>query len=146
MHTSLTTSPRFFTVRYRHHELRVVVDEEVRFTTGDICKVAGIQSAPGLATSRTSSHTCSTVPHFSASDTVGWSEALNLIDTGTLAPDELQQFADWFLSDIIQILCEEGMLTGEEIIDTSLVQYSGFFRRAFEAASDGGQGRTYLLH
>ena len=146
MKTFVTTEPRFFTVKYRHHELRVVVDDEVRFTTGDICKAAGVQSIPDLTISGGSSHTCLTKAYLSASDTIGWSAALNLIDAGTLAPDELQQFADWFLSDIIQILCEEGILTGEEVIDTSLVQYSSFFRRAFGEVSDIAQAPTYFLH
>ncbi|MFL6717831.1 MAG: hypothetical protein ACJ8G3_15910, partial [Burkholderiaceae bacterium] len=79
-------------------------------------------------------------------ETLGWSQALNLIDLGDLASRDIQMFGEWFLTGVIEQLCEELSLTGAERIDTSSVQESSFFRKAV-AAMEGPQARlTQQLH
>jgi hypothetical protein len=79
-------------------------------------------------------------------ETVGWSQALNLIDMGDLASNDIQRFGEWFLTDVIEHLCDEVALTGAERIDTSSLQESSFFRKAIAEMDGSGAAPAQRLH
>jgi hypothetical protein len=117
---------RILKIRYRRHALRVAIGVEIRFVTEDILRVAGIHApsahaASGLACADESSD----LP-----ETLGWSQALNLLDSGDLHSRELQRFGEWMLRGAIEQLCGDEALTGKELLDTSTAHHSSFFRRA----------------
>jgi hypothetical protein len=140
MNANQTTARQVLTIWYQNETLRVVVDREVRFVAEDIRRIARATEA----------HHRSTVdPRWARSpssedgdsiETVGWSQALNLIDMGDLASSDIQRFGEWFLTGVIEQLCDEMVLTGNESIDTSSVQESSFFRKAL-AALGGPEGK-----
>jgi hypothetical protein len=133
----MSTSPfhtQLLTIQYREELLRVVIHQEIRFVTEDICRIAKVPAGAVDQRGRAevSCHTGVSEP--ATMPTLGWSQALNLIDMGDLACEAVQHFGTWFLHDVIAHLCQETALTGTEIIDTSAVQYSSLFRHAMTAA------------
>jgi len=133
MDAKQTAARQLLTIWYQNETLRVVVGREVRFVAEDIRRIARATDAP---------HRNPIDPRWASSfsgeggesvETVGWSQALNLIDMGDLASNDIQQFGEWFLTGVIEQLCDERVLTGNESIDTSSVQESSFFRKALAA-------------
>lgn len=142
-----TAARQVLTLWYQDQALRVVVDREVRFAVEDIRRIARAHDRHDTECARDPRW-----PHVTTDDngerieTLGWSQALNLIDLGDLASRDIQMFGEWFLTGVIEQLCEELSLNGTERIDTSSVQESSFFRKAV-AAMDGPQARlTQQLH
>lgn len=141
MDATQTAAQQVLTLWYRDQALRVVVDREVRFAVDDIRRIARADDKPHLEAARDPRW-----PRVTSEDkgeqieTLGWSQALNLIDLGDLASSDIQMFGEWFLTGVIEQLCEELVLTGSERIDTSSVQESSFFRKAV-AALDEPQAR-----
>jgi hypothetical protein len=146
----MSTSPfhaQLLTIQYREELLRVVIHQEIRFVTEDIRRIAKIPAGAVDQPCRAevSCHTAVSKP--ATMPTLGWSQALNLIDLGDLASEAVQQFGAWFLHGLIAHLCTETTLSGTEIIDTSIVQYSSIFRHAM--ASDQvpcPTGSAFLFH
>jgi hypothetical protein len=82
-----------------------------------------------------------------AMETLGWSQALNLIEAGDFESREVQHFGTWFLKDLLAQLCADGVLTGTEMLDTSAVQYSSIFHHAVAAEMPEEASATSLrLH
>lgn len=147
MDATQTAAQQVLTLWYEDQALRVVVDREVRFAVEDIRRIARADAH------RDTKFACdprwpkvTTDDNGERIETLGWSQALNLIDLGDLASRDIQLFGEWFLTGVIEQLCEEISLTGTERIDTSSVQESSFFRKAV-AALDASQARlTQQLH
>ena len=134
------------TIWYQNEALRVVVDREVRFAVEDIQRIsrAGDLHQRMAHDPRWSRKTAK--ENGVDIETVGWSQALNLIDMGDLASNDIQRFGEWFLTDVIEHLCDEIALTGTERIDTSSLQESSFFRKALAQMDDSGARATQRLH
>lgn len=130
MDATQTAAQQVLTIWYQNEALRVVVDREVRFAVEDIRRIARATDAHHrMARDPRWSHRTAQ-ENGEAIETVGWSQALNLIDMGDLASNDIQRFGEWFLTDVIEHLCDEVALTGTERIDTSSLQESSFFRKA----------------
>lgn len=116
---------RILKIRYRRHAVRVEVGAEIRFVTEDILRIAGIRGVPAAADSAFDDGAAGGLP-----ETLGWSQALNLLDCGDLGSVELQRFGEWMLRGAIEQLCGDEALTGRELLDTSTAHHSSFFRKA----------------
>ena len=143
MDATQTAAQQVLTIWYEDQALRVVVDREVRFAVEDIRRIA--RASEGDERQVRALHDprwAKVMTHDNGEtiETLGWSQALNLIDMGDLASSDIQMFGEWFLTGVIEQLCEELALTGAERIDTSSVQESSFFRKAL-AALDGPEAR-----
>ena len=147
MDATQTAARQVLTLWYQNQALRVVIDREVRFAAEDIRRIARAHDGCHAQSARDPRWpTVTTDDNGESIETLGWSQALNLIDLGDLASRDIQMFGEWFLTGVIEQLCEELSLTGTERIDTSSVQESSFFRKAV-AALDGPQARlTQRLH
>lgn len=147
MDATQTAARQVLTLWYQDQALRVVVDREVRFAVEDIRRIARTHDHSYTEFARDPRWPKVTADNNGERiETLGWSQALNLIDLGDLASRDIQMFGEWFLTGVIEQLCEELSLTGTERIDTSSVQESSFFRKAV-AAMDGQQARlTQQLH
>ena len=118
-----------------------MVDREVRFAVEDIQRIARADDLLQRM-ARDPRWSRKTAQENGVDiETVGWSQALNLIDMGDLASNDIQRFGEWFLTDVIEHLCDEIALTGTERIDTSSLQESSFFRKAL-AEMDGSDARV----
>ena len=146
MDATQTAAQQILTIWYQNEALRVVVDREVRFAVEDIQRIARADDLH-----RRMAHD----PRWSRKtaqengvmiETVGWSQALNLIDMGDLASHDIQRFGEWFLTDVIEHLCDEISLTGTERIDTSSLQESSFFRKALAEMDNTGAKMVQRLH
>lgn len=134
------------TIWYRDEALRVVVDREVRFAVEDIQRIARAADLPQRM-ARDPRWSRKTAQENGVDiETVGWSQALNLIDMGDLASTDIQHFGEWFLTDVIEHLCDEIALTGAERIDTSSLQESSFFRKALAQMDASGTPSALHLH
>ena len=147
MDATQTAAQQVLTLWYQDQALRVVVDREVRFAVEDIRRIARAHDHRETEFARDPRWPkVTTDDNGERIETLGWSQALNLIDLGDLASRDIQMFGEWFLTGVIEQLCEELSLTGTERIDTSSVQESSFFRKAV-AALDGQHARlTQQLH
>jgi hypothetical protein len=135
---------RTLMIHYRRHALRVNVGAEIRFFTEDIVRIAGIRSsarlceAPGV---RGMDAGALDLP-----ETLGWSQALKLLDCGDPDSVELQRFGEWMLAGAIEQLCGDQALTGTELLDTSTAHESSFFRRALQRVDASRCGGSPLSH
>jgi hypothetical protein len=147
MDATQTAARQVLTLWYQDQALRVVVDREVRFAVEDIRRIARAHGDRHQECARDPRWPkVTTDDNGERIETLGWSQALNLIDLGDLGSRDIQNFGEWFLTGVIEQLCEELSLTGTERIDTSSVQESSFFRKAV-AAMDGPQAPpTQHLH
>jgi hypothetical protein len=147
MDATQTAARQVLTLWYQDQALRVVVDREVRFAVEDIRRIARAHGDRHQECTRDPRWPkVTTDDNGERIETLGWSQALNLIDLGDLGSRDIQNFGEWFLTGVIEQLCEELSLTGTERIDTSSVQESSFFRKAV-AAMDGPQAPpTQHLH
>jgi hypothetical protein len=146
MDATQTAAQQVLTIWYQNEALRVVVDREVRFAVEDIQRIARADDlhqrmAHDPRWSRMTTHENGVLI-----ETVGWSQALNLIDMGDLASHDIQRFGEWFLMDVIEHLCDEISLTGTERIDTSSLQESSFFRKALAEMDNTGAKMVQRLH
>lgn len=133
------------TIWYQDEALRVVVDREVRFAVEDIQRIARADNLPQRMAHDPRWSRKTARENGVDIETVGWSQALNLIDLGDLASTDIQRFGEWFLTDVIEHLCDEIALTGAERIDTSSLQESSFFRKALaQMDGSGGQSAQHL--
>ena len=130
MDATQTAAQQVLTIWYQNEALRVVVDREVRFAVEDIRRIARADDLHQRMARDPRWSRRNAEENGEAIETVGWSQALNLIDMGDLASNDIQQFGEWFLTDVIEHLCDEIALTGTERIDTSSLQESSFFRKA----------------
>lgn len=147
MDATQTAARQVLTLWYQDQALRVVVDREVRFAVEDIRRIARAHDhrhAEFASDPRWPKVT--TDNNGERIETLGWSQALNLIDLGDLASRDIQMFGEWFLTGVIEQLCEELSLTGAERIDTSSVQESSFFRKAIAAMEEPQARLTQQLH
>lgn len=141
MDATQTAARQVLTLWYQNQALRVVVDREVRFAVEDIRRIARAHDYRDTEPARDPRWPrVTTDDNGERIETLGWSQALNLIDLGDLASRDIQLFGEWFLTGVIEQLCEELSLTGTERIDTSSIQESSFFRKAV-AEMDGPQAR-----
>jgi hypothetical protein len=131
MEQSAGQAGRIVMIHYRRHALRVAIGVEIRFVTEDIVRIAGIRGSPGDCDGALSRAGAGPL---GLPETLGWSQALNLLDWGDLSSRELQGFGEWMLAGAIEQLCGDEALTGTEMIDTSTVHHSSFFRKALLAA------------
>lgn len=118
---------RILKIRYRRHALRVAIGDEIRFVTEDIMRIAGIRGSVAQAAAG-DARMDQVTPELP--QTLGWSQALNLLDSGDLNSRDLQRFGEWMLRGAIEQLCGDEALTGRELLDTSTAHHSSFFRRA----------------
>ena len=146
MDATQSAAQQVLTIWYQNEALRVVVDREVRFAVEDIQRIARADDLhqrmahdPRWARKVAKENGVDI-------ETVGWSQALNLIDMGDLASNDIQRFGVWFLTDVIEHLCDEIALTGTERIDTSSLQESSFFRKALAEMDHSGAKVTERLH
>jgi hypothetical protein len=146
MNATQSAAHQVLTIWYQNEALRVVVDREVRFAVEDIQRIARAEDVlqrmardPRWARKTAQENGVDI-------ETVGWSQALNLIDMGDLASNDIQRFGEWFLTDVIEHLCDEIALTGTERIDTSSLQESSFFRKALAQMDGSGATLTQRLH
>lgn len=124
----------------------MVVDREVRFAVEDIQRIARAEDMHQRM-ARDPRWSRKTAQENGVDiETVGWSQALNLIDMGDLTSTDIQRFGEWFLTDVIEHLCDEIALTGTERIDTSSLQESSFFRKALAEMDDSGARMVQRLH
>jgi hypothetical protein len=146
MDATQTAAQQVLTIWYQDEALRVVVDREVRFAVEDIRRIARADDRHHrmVRDPRWSHRTAE--ENGEAIETVGWSQALNLIDMGDLASNDIQQFGEWFLTDVIEHLCDEVALTGTERIDTSSLQESSFFRKALAELDSADARLIQRLH
>ena len=123
-----------------------MVDREVRFAVEDIQRIARADDLQQRM-ARDPRWARKTAQENGVDiETVGWSQALNLIDMGDLASTDIQRFGEWFLTDVIEHLCDEIALTGTERIDTSSLQESSFFRKALAEMDSSGATLVQRLH
>ena len=124
----------------------MVVDREVRFAVEDIQRITRAEDLHQRM-ARDPRWSRKTAQENGVDiETVGWSQALNLIDMGDLASNDIQRFGEWFLTDVIEHLCDEIALTGTERIDTSSLQESSFFRKALAEMNEPGARMVQRLH
>jgi hypothetical protein len=146
MNATQSAVQQVLTIWYQNEALRVVVDREVRFSVEDIQRIARADdllqrmARDPRWSRRTAQENGVDI------ETVGWSQALNLIDMGDLASNDIQRFGEWFLTDVIEHLCDEIALTGTERIDTSSLQESSFFRKALAEMDGSGATLAQRLH
>lgn len=140
------STQRLLTVWYQRHPLRIVVNGEIRFVTEDVRRIARVpESASNLLAGMPSLFARDPIEGVTM-DTLGWSQALNLIEAGDLESSEVQHFGSWFLHDLIAELCANGVLTGTELLDTSAVQYSSIFHHAVAAEMPDEAAASLRLH
>lgn len=123
-----------------------MVDREVRFAVEDIQRIARAADLQQSMARDPRWSRQTTQENGVDIETVGWSQALNLIDMGDLASNDIQRFGEWFLTDVIEHLCDEIALTGTERIDTSSLQESSFFRKALAQMDNSGATLVQRLH
>lgn len=146
MNATQRAAQQVLTIWYQDEALRVVVDREVRFAVEDIQRIARAGDLPQRM-ARDPRWSRKTAQQNGVDiETVGWSQALNLIDMGDLASNDIQRFGEWFLTDVIEHLCDEVALTGAERIDTSSLQESSFFRKAIAEMDGSGAAPAQRLH
>jgi hypothetical protein len=146
MNAIQSAAQQVLTIWYQDEALRVVVDREVRFAVEDIQRIARAGDLPQRM-ARDPRWSRKTAQQNGVDiETVGWSQALNLIDMGDLASNDIQRFGEWFLTDVIEHLCDEVALTGTERIDTSSLQESSFFRKAIAEMDGSGATPAQRLH
>ena len=124
----------------------MVVDREVRFAVEDIQRIARAEDLHQRMKHDPRWSRKTAQENGVDIETVGWSQALNLIDLGDLASNDIQRFGEWFLTDVIEHLCDEIALTGTERIDTSSLQESSFFRKALAEMNEPGARMVQRLH
>ena len=146
MNATQSAVNRYLTIWYQNEALRVVVDREVRFAVEDIQRIARAEDLLQRMARDPRWSRMTAQENGVDIETVGWSQALNLIDMGDLASNDIQQFGEWFLTDVIEHLCEEIALTGTERIDTSSLQESSFFRKALAQMDGSGATLAQRLH
>ena len=147
MNATQTATRQVLTLWYQDQALRVVVDREVRFAVEDIRRIARAHDDRHAECARDPRWPkVTTDDNGERIETLGWSQALNLIDLGDLGSRDIQNFGEWFLTGVIEQLCEELSLTGTERIDTSSVQESSFFRKAVAAMGGPQAPPTQHLH
>lgn len=149
MDATQTAAQQVLTLWYQNQALRVVVDREVRFAVEDIKRIARAQDSSSRHFAAMQDPRWARVitdDNGETIETLGWSQALNLIDLGDLASSDIQMFGEWFLTGVIEQLCEELALTGTERIDTSSVQESSFFRKALAALDSPESRLAQRLH
>jgi hypothetical protein len=146
MNATQSAAQQVLTIWYQDEALRVVVDREVRFAVEDIQRIARAGDLYQRM-ARDPRWSRKTAKQDGVDiETVGWSQALNLIDMGDLASNDIQRFGEWFLTDVIERLCDEVALTGTERIDTSSLQESSFFRKAIAEMDGSGATSAQRLH
>jgi hypothetical protein len=146
MNATQSAAQQVLTIWYQDEALRVVVDREVRFAVEDIQRIARAGDLYQRM-ARDPRWSRKTAKQDGVDiETVGWSQALNLIDMGDLASNDIQRFGEWFLTDVIERLCDEVALTGTERIDTSSLQESSFFRKAIAEMDGSGATAAQRLH
>ena len=146
MNATQSAAQQVLTIWYQNEALRVVVDREVRFAVEDIQRIARAEDLQ-QSMARDPRWSRKTAQQNGVDiETVGWSQALNLIDMGDLASNDIQRFGEWFLTDVIEHLCDEVALTGAERIDTSSLQESSFFRKAIAEMDGSGATPAQRLH
>lgn len=146
MDATQTAAQQVLTIWYQDEALRVVVDREVRFAVEDIRRIARADDLHQRMARDPRWSRRTTEENGEAIETVGWSQALNLIDMGDLASHDIQRFGEWFLTDVIEHLCDEVALTGTERIDTSSLQESSFFRKALAELGNADARMVQRLH
>ena len=146
MNATQSAAQQVLTIWYQNEALRVVVDREVRFAVEDIQRIARADDLLQRMAREPSWARKTAQENGVDIETVGWSQALNLIDMGDLASNDIQRFGEWFLTDVIEHLCDEIALTGTERIDTSSLQESSFFRKALAQMDGSGATLTQRLH
>ncbi|MFL6717883.1 MAG: hypothetical protein ACJ8G3_16175, partial [Burkholderiaceae bacterium] len=102
MDSMQTAAQQVLTLWYQDQALRVVVDREVRFAVEDIRRIARAHDrchAEFAGDPRWPKVT--TDDNGERIETLGWSQALNLIDLGDLASRDIQMFGEWFLTGVI---------------------------------------------
>jgi hypothetical protein len=145
--SALPSHAQLLTMRYREELLRVVINEEIRFVTEDIRRIAKVPVSAFDQPDKADVAFCAGVPELERIATLGWSQALNLINMGDLATEAVQHFGAWFLHDLIAHLCTETKLSGTGIIDTSIVRYSSIFRHAMASEQvPCPTGSAFLFH
>lgn len=144
MDATQTAAQQVLTIWYQNEALRVVVDREVRFAVEDIRRIVRADDLHQRMARDPRWSRKTAQENGVAIETVGWSQALNLIDMGDLASNDIQRFGEWFLTDVIEHLCDEITLTGTERIDTSSLQESSFFRKAL--AEMGSPDASLMQH
>src|SRR6476620_6007953 len=98
MNATQTTARQVLTIWYQNETLRVVVDREVRFVAEDIRRIARATEAHHRSMVDPRWANSPSAEDGDSIETVGWSQALNLIDMGDLASSDIQQFGEWFLT------------------------------------------------
>jgi hypothetical protein len=146
MNATQSAAQQVLTIWYQNEALRVVVDREVRFAVEDIQRIARAEDLQESMARDPRWSRKTTQENGVDIETVGWSQALNLIDMGDLASNDIQRFGEWFLTDVIEHLCDEIALTGTERIDTSSLQESSFFRKALAQMDNSGATLVQRLH
>jgi hypothetical protein len=146
MNATQSAAQQVLTIWYQNEALRVVVDREVRFAVEDIQRIARADDLPQRMARDPRWARRTAQENGVDIETVGWSQALNLIDMGDLASTDIQRFGEWFLTDVIEHLCDEISLTGTERIDTSSLQESSFFRKALAEMDSTGATLVQRLH
>ena len=146
MNATQSAAQQVLTIWYQNEALRVVVDREVRFAVEDIQRIARAEDLQQSMARDPRWSRKTTQENGVDIETVGWSQALNLIDMGDLASNDIQRFGEWFLTDVIEHLCDEIALTGTERIDTSSLQESSFFRKALAQMDNSGATLVQRLH
>jgi hypothetical protein len=146
MNAAQSAAQQVLTIWYQNEALRVVVDREVRFAVEDIQRIARADDLPQRMARDPRWARMTAQQNGVDIETVGWSQALNLIDMGDLASTDIQRFGEWFLTDVIEHLCDEITLTGTERIDTSSLQESSFFRKALAEMDSGSATLVQRLH
>jgi hypothetical protein len=146
MNATQSAAQQVLTIWYQNEALRVVVDREVRFAVEDIQRIARAEDLQQSMARDPRWSRKTTQENGVDIETVGWSQALNLIDMGDLASNDIQRFGEWFLTDVIEHLCDEITLTGAERIDTSSLQESSFFRKALAQMDNSGATLVQRLH
>jgi hypothetical protein len=146
MDATQTAAQQVLTIWYQNEALRVVVDREVRFAVEDIKRITRAEDLYQRMAHDPRWSRKTAQENGVDIETVGWSQALNLIDMGDLASNDIQRFGEWFLTDVIEHLCDEIALTGTERIDTSSLQESSFFRKALAEMNEPGARMVQRLH
>jgi len=146
MNATQSAVQQVLTIWYQNEALRVVVDREVRFSVEDIQRIARADDLLQRMARDPRWPRRTAQENGVDIETVGWSQALNLIDMGDLASNDIQRFGEWFLTDVIEHLCDEIALTGTERIDTSSLQESSFFRKALAQMDGSGATLAQRLH